>query len=133
MTALAANIKWVMLVAGVLTCSMFLALLAPQSALRSTFGQGLDGPVAEIVVRNWGALIGIGGLLLIYGAFNEPARGVALATTAASKLVFIALVLTYGRQFLGYQAGVAVVGDAIMVVIFAVYLLGGRSAATAGR
>lgn len=133
MRILTAHIKWIMLGAGLLTCSMFLALVAPQSALQATFGQGLDGPVAEIVVRNWGALIGIGGVLLVYGAFNEPARRVALATTAASKLVFIVLVLGYGRQFLGHQAGVAVVGDAIMVAIFVAYLLGGRSASAAGR
>jgi hypothetical protein len=117
------NIKWIMLVTGLLTCSMFLALVSPQTSLQNVFGAGLDGPVANIIVRNWGALIGIGGLALIYGAFNPPARGVALAVNAASKAVYITLVLTTGRQFLGYQAGVAVVADAIMVVIFVAYLV----------
>jgi len=127
MRVLVANIKWIMLVSGLLTCSMFLALIAPQSSLQNTFGAGLDGPVANIVVRNWGALIGIGGLALVYGAFNPAGRGLALAVNAASKTVFIALVLTAGRQFLGYQAGIAVVADSIMVVMFVAYLLGARS------
>ena len=39
-----------------------------------------------------------------------------------SKAIFIALVLSHGRQFLGYQAGVAVAVDLIWVAIFAAYL-----------
>ena len=45
------NIQWIMLVSGALTI-----------------------PVAEIVVRNWGALIGLVGAMLIYGAFDPPGR-----------------------------------------------------------
>ena len=82
------NFKWIMLLAGLLTCTMFLALFSPQSSLMSNFGQGLDGPVANLIVRNWGALIGITGLALIYGAFVENVRRFALvlamATAAAS-------------------------------------------------
>ena len=47
------KIKWIMLVSGVLTCTMIYAAIAPQAALRGTFGEALEGPVAEIVVRNW--------------------------------------------------------------------------------
>ena len=54
MTFIARHIKWVMLVSGALTCTMAYAAIAPQAALRSTFGTTLEGPVADIVVRNWG-------------------------------------------------------------------------------
>ena len=57
MSLVAANIKWIMLVSGALTCTMVYAAIAPQAALRSTFGETLEGPLADIVVRNWGALI----------------------------------------------------------------------------
>ena len=57
MNWIVAKIKWIMLVSGVLTCTMIFAAIAPQAALRSTFGATLEGPLAEIVVRNWGALI----------------------------------------------------------------------------
>ena len=40
--------------------------------------------------------------------------------------VFIGLVLTIGRHYLGHQAGVAIVVDSVMVAIFAVYLLTAR-------
>ena len=42
------------------------------------FGETIDGPLAKIVVRNWGALIGLVGLMLIYGAFSEANRRMAL-------------------------------------------------------
>ncbi len=111
-----------MLVSGLLTCTMFYALFAPDASLRSTFGQSIDGPVAQIVVRNWGALIGLMGLLLIYGAFRESIRRVALVVAGASKVVFITLVLSLGQEFLRYQVGVSVIVDAVMVVLFIAYL-----------
>lgn len=128
---LAERIKWIMLVSGLLTCSMFYAAIAPQAALRSTFGEELQGPVAQIVVRNWGALIGLGGLMLVYGAFHAPSRRLVLAVVGASKLVFIGLVLAYGREYLGHQAGIAVVADTAAVLLFAACLLGARSHAAA--
>jgi cbb3-type cytochrome oxidase subunit 1 len=118
------KVKGIMLVSGVLTCTMLYAAIAPQAALRSNFAESLEGPVAEIVVRNWGALITLMGAMLIYGAFNPLSRRLILVVAGLSKLIFIALVLTYGRQYLGQPAGVAVVIDLVWVVLFAVYLFG---------
>jgi len=126
MTWLAGHIKGIMLVSGVATCTMVYAMLSPQAALRSSFGDTLEGPVANIVVRNWGGLITISGAMLIYGAFTPAVRRFAICSASAGKALFIALVLTSGRQFLGYQAGVAVVADTVMVLIFAAYLATGR-------
>lgn len=69
-----AKMKWIMLVSGALTCTMVYAVVAPEVALRSTFGETLQGPLAEIVVRNWGALIVLVGAMLIYGAFHPASR-----------------------------------------------------------
>jgi len=121
-----ANMKWIMLVSGALTCTMVYAAIAPEAALRSTFGETLEGPVAEIVVRNWGALIALVGALLIYGAFDPPARPVILIVGGLSKATFIVLVLAHGGRFLGHQAGVAVAIDLIWVTLFSVYLASDR-------
>lgn len=133
MNWLFSNFKWVMLGAGALTCTMLYAAIAPQAALQSTFGESLDGPLAEIVVRNWGALIGMVGAMLIYGAYVPPSRPFILVVAGLSKLVFIGLVLAYGRQYLRAQAGAAVAIDLVMIGLFVVYLVGvrrgGRSAA----
>ena len=117
------SMKWIMLVSGALTCTMLYAAIAPQAALRSTFGETLDGPVADIVVRNWGALIGLVGAMLIYGAFNVAVRPLVLAVAGVSKLTFIALILTVGTRFLSFSAGVAVISDVIQVLLFATYLV----------
>ena len=124
MNWIAANIKWVMLVSGLLTCSMIYAAIAPQAALRSTFGASLEGPLAEIVVRNWGALITLVGAMLIYGAYHPAVRRLAVCIAGASKIFFIGLVLTYGQHYLSYQAGVSIAVDAVIVILFALYLLG---------
>jgi len=126
MNWIVAGMKWIMLVAGLLTCTMVYAAIAPEAALRGTFGDTLEGPVAEIVVRNWGVLIALMGVMLVYGAFNVTVRPLVLMVAGISKLTFIALVLTIGQQFLSYQAGVAVVSDIVQVVLFAGYLIADR-------
>lgn len=131
MNILANNIKWIMLVSGALTCTMFYAVLAPQAALQSVFGEALQGPVAEIVVRNWGALITLVGLMLIYGAFNSAARLLVLTVAAASKLIFIVLLIFYGGQFISRGAALPLAIDLLWVVLFALYLAGSREKATA--
>jgi hypothetical protein len=126
MTWIVASMKWIMLVSGALTCTMFYAAVAPQAALRSTFGESIEGPVAEIVVRNWGALITLIGGMLIVGAFNPAVRFLVLPVAGLSKVGFITLVLVYGRQFLGGQVGTAVVSDVIQVVAFIAYMVAVR-------
>jgi hypothetical protein len=123
MTWIDRSIKWIMLVSGLLTLTMIYAALAPSAALRSTFGESLEGPVANIVVRNWGALIGLIGAMLIYGAFRPAFRPLVLVVAGLSKIIFIGLILGSGRQFLGQQLAVSVVVDAVMVLLFASFLL----------
>jgi hypothetical protein len=68
MSWVVANIHRIIIVSGVLTMTMFYAALALEGALRSTSGESVSGPVADIVVRNWGALITLVGAMLNYGA-----------------------------------------------------------------
>jgi len=123
---LVARMKWVMLVSGLLTCTMLYAAIAPQASLLSTFGETVEGPVAEIVTRNWGVLIALVGAMLIYGAFRREQRPLVLVVAGASKLTFIGLVLAQGSRYLSEQVGVAIAVDAVMVLLFALYLLSSR-------
>lgn len=123
------NIKWIMLVSGIFTCSMLLATIAPQFVLLQTFGVTMDAPLANIVVRNWGFLIALVGALLIYGAYKPESRTLILVIASISKLVFIVLVLIFGRAYLG-KAGLAVGFDIIVVLLYVIYLLQTRRAAT---
>jgi len=128
MNAIIRNIKPLMLVSGILTTTMLYAAVAPAAALQSTFGESLSGPLAEVIVRNWGVLIALVGAMLIDGAFNPSTRRLALFAASASKIAFIALVLSNGSRYLGYGAGTAVAVDSLTVVLFMGYLAATRSA-----
>ncbi len=127
MNLVIAKMKWIMFISGILTCTMLYAAIAPQAALISIFGASLEGPLAEIVVRNWGVLITLVGAMLIYGAYHLPSRTLVLTVAIVSKLVFITLLLTYGRHFLGGQTIVTIVFDLVAVALFIIYLFGARS------
>jgi hypothetical protein len=121
------KMRWIMMASGVLTATMIQAAIMPDAALESNFGETVSGPVAHLVVRNWGALIALIGGMLIYGAFNPLHRPLVLVVAGVSKVVFIVLVLSEGGRYLGYQAGVAIAIDSVMVLLFAWYLIAARS------
>ena len=100
MSAIVTHFRWVMLVSGVLTFTMIHAAIAPEAALTSTFGESLTGPLANIVVRSWGTLIALVGLMLIYGAFHPPVRALVLVVAGVSKAIFVGLVLSQGERYL---------------------------------
>ena len=121
------KMRWIMLVSGALTATMVQAAIMPDAALESNFGETVSGPLAYLIVRNWGALIGLIGGMLIYGAFKPVQRPLILVVAGLSKVTFIALVLSEGARYLSYQAGVAVAIDSVMVLLFAWYLIAARS------
>ena len=133
MTWIARHVHWLMIVSGLLTLTMLYGFVAPDAALRSTFGAGLDGPVADVVVRNWAALVGLMGAMLIYAARRPELRPMALTVAGTSKAIFICLVLSHGRLFLGYQAGIAALVDLVWVVVFAACLAHTRRVPAAAR
>ena len=133
---LVANIKWIMLVAGILTASMFYTAFAPHASLARSFHHNLEtaGPLAELIVRNWGFLMGLIGLMLIYGAFVPPARRLVLSVATISKIWFVGLMLTVGRDYLDHPVHAAVIIDSLEVLLFAAYLfVTGRQAHAMAR
>ena len=119
------NIKWVMLVSGLLTFTMFYGLFAPQAALESMFGVSFNGTLENIVIRSWSALVGLIGVILIYGFFSPKNRVFSISVAAFSKVVFVSLVLLYGREFLG-KAGPAIAMDCVVIILSGVYLFAVR-------
>ena len=115
------NIQWMLLAAGLLTCSMIQATVAPRATVRTYFGEAPDSPQFNLVVRNWGMLITTAGALLIWASFAPDVRLAAIALAIVTKTAFIALML--GSGVMKRQAWVALVVDSIMVFLFAVYLI----------
>jgi len=126
MKFLNAQIKWTMLISGLFTCSMFTALFLPSAGLEMVFGvSAIEQPFTEIVVRNWGSLIGGVGVLLIYGGFKPHSRYLILVIAAVSKSTFIGLNLLIGSEYLSTSL-VAIVFDSLFILLYVLYLLGKR-------
>lgn len=117
------HMRWIMVLSGVLTATMIYAAIAPEAALRSTFGETLEGPLAQVVVRNWGALIALVGAMLIYGAFTPHQRPLILVVAGVSKAVFIGLSLAQGQRYLRQQVVVSIGIDLVMIGLFVWYLV----------
>lgn len=115
------HIKSILLLAGALTSTLLLATIAPQAALQATFGATVQGPLAELVVRSWGALVALVGGMLVYSAYHPAQRPLVLVVAGISKLVFVGLVLAQGSTYLG-TAAPAVAMDSLLVLVFAGYL-----------
>ena len=121
MEFIVSQFKWIMLAGGLVTMTMLHAAVAPRAAFRMLFGDEPDGPLALLLARNWGVLIGLTGAMLIWGALQPELRPMVLLVAGASKLAFIGLVLShppYRRKAL-----VALIVDSVLVALFAAYLL----------
>ena len=129
MNFVAANIKWIMLVSGALDLHDGLrrhrAASRPSLDLRRDAG----GSARRDRRAQLGRADHAGGRDADLRRL-QPRRCArfALAVAGASKLVFIALVLSHGGRYLGQQAGIAIAIDLVWVVLFALYLLGARTA-----
>jgi len=102
---------------------MFQGFISPQASLKSNFGETMEVSAMEIIVRSWAALIGLMGIMLIYGAFVSTVRRYSLIIVGISKVTFILLVLSLGKQYLDFGVGTAAIIDSIMVILFIIYLL----------
>lgn len=116
------NTQWVLLACGALTATMLTAALSPVETMRALFGDLSQSPAANMVVRNWGVLIALGGLFLIYAAFNPEHRAPAIVLVGASKIAFVVFALTGGRRLLRRQGVIAVVADIVMLAVLAACL-----------
>ena len=126
MNIIITKIKWIMVIAGLLTCSMISAVFAPQAALISMFGEAISDPLGEVVVRSWGFLIFLMGVLLIYGAFKPVYRNLSLVIVGISKIAFISLIVIFGEQYIEKSA-VTIIFDSILIALFAFYLIKAKS------
>lgn len=120
MNILVEQFKWVMLVGGLLTCSMWLAVFAPQTAIRLLVGEAPSGDLPTMLARCFGVMVGLNGVLLIWGAFHPEVRPVVLTYAALGKAAFVAMVAPNARW--RGKAMVGLVVDSVLVVLFAAYL-----------
>ena len=120
------NIKWIILFFGVITCTTFFAVIAPQDALLSMFGSNLTEPLANLLVRSWGFLVFIMGALLIYGAFNEETRLLCIITEGVSKVGFLLLIMIFGTNYIE-TLWVTAAFDTFVILILTTYVISSKN------
>lgn len=122
MPFIARHTRLILLISGVLTCTLLYAAVAPQAAVLSMFGAPLaEGALVEIVVRSWGLLIALLGAMLIYAAFRPALRPLVLSVAGLSKLFFVGLLLVLGGEFLTKTWSVIAI-DGLAVLLYALCL-----------
>ena len=123
MTWLIDNIHIVLIVSGLLTITMLQFAIAPTRALKSTYGEVLEGPLVDLVVRGWGFLIALVGAMLLWAAFHPETRTLVAGVAIASKLFYIGALLAHRKRFLKGFAAVTAGVDGGMVVLLAAWLV----------
>ncbi|HEY1709808.1 MAG TPA: hypothetical protein VGG10_16180 [Rhizomicrobium sp.] len=116
------NIGWVLIVSGLGTSSVLLMAADPRLAMQTIFGEVAEGPVAALIARSWGALVGASGLLLIYAAYHAETRLPILLYSIAGKLGFVVLVAVT-PAFRSRLAAVLAAGDLAIVLLLGWYLI----------
>jgi len=117
----------VLVVSGLLTLTMLQFVFAPTRSQRSTYGEALEGPLADVVVRGWGLLISLTGGMLVWAAFHPETRPLAVGVAVISKVFYMGSLVAKGGRFLKGFAGVTVLVDAVMVALLVTGLMAGHA------
>jgi len=113
-------VKPFMIVSGLITSTTFIAVILPDIAISMFFAEEIDGNLEYLLVRNWGFLVTIIGILLIYGAYNPQFRNLILSITIASKSFFIILLVALGFT---KQSLVTIIFDSIVISVSIYFLI----------
>jgi len=111
------------MVTGVLTATMLVQFVAPSWTLSHTFGEVPSGIAGIVLARHWGLLLFCVGMLLVYSAFHPAVRQAAVVLASIEKVGFVACV--FGTSLRQRRIpSIMATGDALMTVIYVLYLLG---------
>src|SRR5690242_418902 len=87
-TMLAAHVDWILLITGLLTTGAVAVFLAPVTMMRVLFGQAPCDSLSLMIVRHWGLLISVVGVLLMDAAFHAEIRVSTMSVAALEKVGF---------------------------------------------
>ena len=120
------NIPWILIVSGLATFGIFPMIFAPRWGLKTLFGEDVAAPPAILVARSWASMIAASGLMLVYAAWHPEVRLPVLLFSIVGKTGFVLLTLSdFPRTRKQFALPVAI-GDGIIVLLLAWYLLASR-------
>lgn len=122
MTWLNDHIHIVLIVGGLLTISMLQFAITPTRASKSTYGETLEGPLVDLMVRGWGFLIALIGAMMLWAALHPETRTLVVSVAIASKLFYIGALVAHRKRFLKGFAAVTAGVDLVMVALLGAWL-----------
>jgi len=117
------NIGWILVASGILTCAALLQAVAPRFGMMSLFGEEVKAPSALLIIRSWGAMVFVSGLLLIYAAYHSDQRFPILFYSITVKLGLAGLVFSGGARYRAKQIFKIAVADFVQALLFVWYLI----------
>ena len=117
------NIMPILIVTGALTATMLAQFVAPSWTVYHTYGEVPSGTANIVLARHWGLLLFCVGALLVYAAFRPEISRPAILLALVEKAGFVGCILGTSlrrRPIMFLMAA----GDAIMVLIYLLYLVG---------
>ncbi len=120
---IAAQIELILLITGWATAGALIVFLAPVTMMKALFGQAPINAPSLLIVRHWGLLVCLVGVLLVYAAHHPEVRGPALIVAITEKTVGALGALT--SPFRRRPAVLVVaLADAGMATVYTLYLIG---------
>lgn len=115
------HIHTILLVTGIITCSLVVGVFAPGVVLRYCFFEDRPSATQTLMVQHWFLVVALIGSLIVYAAFDPAVRTVVLTAAVVEKFSIGALVaVSRARNWrLAFIASV----DAVMGLLYVSYLL----------
>ena len=89
------HIEIILVVTGATTAMALAQFIAPASVSRIIYGAAPAEVVGIALVRHWGLLVFLVGVLLIYAAFHPEVREPVMVVAAAEKITFSLVILAH--------------------------------------
>ena len=117
------HIEIILIFTGATTAMALAQFIAPASVSRIIYGAAPTEVVGITLVRHWGILVFLVGVLLIYAAFHPAVRELVTVVAAVEKIGFGLGI--FGTSLRRYPIAAAIaVGDILIALVYVLYLVG---------
>jgi hypothetical protein len=117
------HIETILIVTGATTAMAIAQFIAPVSISRLVYRAVPTEVVGIALIRHWGLLVFLIGILLIHAAFHPEVREPVTVVAAAEKIAFSLIILRTPLRRLPIAAAIAT-GDILIPLVYVLFLVG---------
>ena len=117
------HIEIILIVTGATTAMALAQFIALASISRLIYGAVPTEVVGIALIRHWGLLVFLVGILLIYAAFHPEVREPVTVVAGAEKIAFSLIIFSTSLRRFPIAAAIAV-GDILIPLVYVLFLVG---------